>query len=63
MSALGIAGTVVFLLFGMGGLIFWFLARANSDFDSLLPWAIMFILTAITIGIVDSKLSKKSNKN
>ena len=66
MSALGIAGTVIFLLFGISGLIFYFWYISTWGFDSfnfLLPWAIIFTIIGIVIGIADSKLKKKSNKN
>jgi len=66
MSALGIAGTVIFLLFGISGLIFyfWYISTWGFDsFDFLLPWAIIFTIIGIVIGIADSKLKKKSNKN
>ena len=62
MSALGTAGTVIFLLFGVGGLIFyvWYISTWGHDtLDYLLPWAIIFIIIGIVIGIADSK--KKSS--
>jgi len=66
MSALGIAGTVIFLLFGISGLIFYFWYISTWGFDSLnflLPSAIILIIIGIVIGIADSRLKKKSNKN
>ena len=64
MSALGIAGTVIFLLFGISGLIFhfWYSSTGQSilgPLDSLLPSAIIFTIIGIVIGIADSKLKKK----
>ena len=63
-STLGIAGTVIFLLFGICGLIFyiWYISTWGHDsFDFLLPWAIIFTIIGIVIGIADGKLKKKSN--
>ena len=67
MSALGIAGTIIFLLFGMGILLFAFWSCVSFGCDTeawsaaiLIP--IMFIIIGIVIGIADSKLKKKSNK-
>ena len=62
MSALGIAGTVVFLLFGMGGLSLLYMFPRFPN-DSLFPASVVFIFIGITIGILDSELSKESRDN
>ena len=71
MSTLGIAGATVFLLFGIGLVILVsFICRMasicvffDSDFMQVIAIPIFLIIIGIVIGIVDSKLSKKSNKN
>jgi uncharacterized membrane protein len=64
MSTLGVAGTVVFLLFGVGGIIFFYFMTMNGFSERFYTVALVsgaFIAFAIIIGIEDRKKNNTEN--
>ena len=57
MSESGIAGTVIFILIGIGGIIFLYMFPSVPN-HTLLPASVAFIFIGGIIGIVDSYMKK-----
>ena len=57
MSESGIAGTVIFILIGIGGIIFLLMFPSVPN-HTLLPASVAFIFIGGIIGIVDSYMKK-----